>query len=71
MKCFNELFSNMYIKQDKTKIFDHLINQTKVVPKHEFICWSYKSTSTPFKVKKNYVKFDLFKQTVKIVYDAL
>ena len=51
-KCFNELFSNMYFKQDKTKTFDHLINQTKIIPKHEFICWSYKSTSIPFKVKK-------------------
>ena len=42
----------MYIKQDNTKAFNRLITQTKMVPKREFICWSYKSTSTTFKVKK-------------------
>ena len=63
MKCFNELFSNMYIKQDNTKAFDHLITQTKMVPKREFICWSYKSTSTTFKIKKRQHELSILSAT--------
>ena len=57
MKCFNELFSNMYIKQDNTKAFNHLITQTKMVPNVNLPVGPTKAHQQHLKLKNDNTNF--------------
>ena len=57
MKRFNELFSNMHIKQDKTKTFNHLINQTKMVLNFNLSVGPTKARQHHLKLKNDSMDF--------------